>query len=82
MYGPQAAWFAELFTTRLRYSGASLGYGIGSVVAGGFAPLVAAALVGATGSFWLVVAFTAVLSVLTTIAAVLARETAHEPLPD
>ena len=80
MYGPQAAWFAELFSTRLRYSGASLGYGIGSVVAGGFAPLVAAALVGATGSFWLVVAFLAVLSVLTTIAALVARETAHEPL--
>ena len=33
MYGPQAAWFAELFSTRLRYSGASLGYGIGSVIA-------------------------------------------------
>lgn len=80
MYGPQAAWFAELFGTRLRYSGASLGYGIGSVVSGGFAPLVAAALVGATGSFWPVVAFTALLSVLTTVAAVLARETAHEPL--
>ena len=80
MYGPQAAWFAELFSTRLRYSGASLGYGIGSVVAGGFAPLVAAALVGATGSFWLVVAFLAVLSVLTTGAALLARETALEPL--
>jgi MHS family shikimate/dehydroshikimate transporter-like MFS transporter len=80
MYGPQAAWFAELFSTRLRYSGASFGYGIGSVVAGGFAPLVAAALVGATGSFWLVVAFLAVLSVLTTGAALLARETALEPL--
>jgi MFS transporter, MHS family, shikimate and dehydroshikimate transport protein len=80
MYGPQAAWFAELFSTRLRYSGASLGYGIGSVVAGGFAPLAAAALVAATGSFWLVVAFLAALSVLTTGAALLARETALEPL--
>jgi MHS family shikimate/dehydroshikimate transporter-like MFS transporter len=80
MYGPQAAWFAELFSTRLRYSGASLGYGIGSVVAGGFAPLVAAALVAATGSPWPVVAFLAVLSVPTTIAALVGRETAHEPL--
>ena len=80
MYGPQAAWFAELFDLRLRYSGASLGYGIGSVVAGGFAPLVAAAVVGATGSFWPVVGFLAVLSVLTVAAAVLAPETAHDPL--
>jgi hypothetical protein len=80
MYGPQAALIAESFTGRLRYSGASLGYGIGSVVAGGFAPLVAAAIVGATGSFWLVVVFLGVLSVLTTIAALAGRETAHEPL--
>jgi MFS transporter, MHS family, shikimate and dehydroshikimate transport protein len=80
MYGPQAAWFAELFDTRLRYSGASLGYGVGSVVAGGFAPLVAAAVVAATGSFWLVVVFLGVLSVLTTIAVLAARDTAHDPL--
>ena len=78
MYGPQAAWFAELFDTRVRYSGASLGYGIGSVIAGGFAPLVAAALVAATGSFWPVVGLFAVVSVLTGIAAILGRETAFD----
>jgi MFS transporter, MHS family, shikimate and dehydroshikimate transport protein len=80
MYGPQAAWFAELFSTRLRYSGASLGYGIGSVIAGGFAPLVAAAVVGATGSFWLVVVIFAGVSVLTILAAAFARETAFDEL--
>lgn len=37
MYGPQAAWFGELFDTRVRYSGASLGYSIGAVLSGGFA---------------------------------------------
>ena len=78
MYGPQAAWFAELFATRVRYSGASLGYGIGSVIAGGFAPLVAAALVAATGSFWPVVGLFAVVSVLTGLAAILGRETAFD----
>lgn len=78
MYGPQAAWFAELFDVRLRYSGASLGYGIGSVVAGGFAPLVAAAVVAATGSFWPVVAIFAGVSVLTILSAVFARETAFD----
>lgn len=78
MYGPQAAWFAELFDTRLRYSGASLGYGVGSVLAGGFAPLVAAAIVGATGSFWLVVVVFGGVSLLTIAAAALGRETAFD----
>jgi len=41
MYGPQAALFAELFPVHLRYSGASLGYQLGSVVGGGFAPIIA-----------------------------------------
>ncbi len=44
MYGPQAALIAECFTGRLRYSGASLGYQLASVVAGGPAPLIATAL--------------------------------------
>jgi metabolite-proton symporter len=44
MYGPQAALFAELFPKSVRYSGASLGYQIGSVVGGGFAPIIATAL--------------------------------------
>jgi len=46
MYGPQAALIAELFTGRLRYSGASLGYQLASVIAGGPAPLIAAWLFG------------------------------------
>lgn len=44
MYGPQAALFAELFPRSVRYSGASLGYQIGSVIGGGFAPIIATAL--------------------------------------
>jgi metabolite-proton symporter len=41
MYGPQAALIAESFTGRLRYSGASLGYQLASVIAGGPSPLIA-----------------------------------------
>ena len=41
MYGPQAALIAECFTGRLRYSGASLGYQLSSIFAGGPAPLIA-----------------------------------------
>ena len=75
---PQAAWFAEVFDVRVRYSGASLGYQIGSVLSGGFAPLVAAALLVAGGGrpWWIVVAF-AGLSVLTTAAALLAPDPAR-----
>jgi MFS family permease len=47
MYGPQAALIAECFTGRLRYSGASLGYQLASVIAGGPAPLIATALFAA-----------------------------------
>jgi hypothetical protein len=43
-YEPQAALIAEAFTPRLRYSGASLGYQLASVIAGGSAPLIATAL--------------------------------------
>ncbi len=41
MYGPQAALFGELFKTRVRYSGASLGYQFGAMFGGGLAPLIA-----------------------------------------
>jgi len=44
MYGPQAALFAELFDQRIRYSGASIGYQLGSILGGGFAPIIATAL--------------------------------------
>jgi uncharacterized membrane protein YjdF len=41
MYGPQAALIAESFSARVRYSGASLGYQLSSLIAGGPSPLVA-----------------------------------------
>ena len=44
MYGPQAAFLSELFGTKLRYSGTSVGYQLASVVAGGLAPTIAVAL--------------------------------------
>lgn len=44
MYGPQAALFAELFPVEIRYSGASLGYQLGAVLGGAFAPIIATAL--------------------------------------
>jgi len=50
MYGPQAAFIVELFSTRLRYSGASMGYRIAGILGGALAPIVAIKLVQVTGS--------------------------------
>jgi MFS family permease len=57
MYGPQAALIAECFSPRLRYSGASLGFHLSSVIAGGPAPLIATALLAATGTGYSVAAY-------------------------
>ncbi|WP_406817590.1 MFS transporter [Mycobacterium sp. M23085] len=81
MYGPQAAWFAELFETRVRYSGASLGYQVGAVLSGGFAPLIAASLLVAGGGRpWFIVVYFAVLAALTVTAARAARDTRGDDL--
>jgi hypothetical protein len=52
MYGPQAALIAECFTGRLRYSGASIGYQLASIFAGGPAPLIATALFASYKTGW------------------------------
>lgn len=59
MYGPQAALFAELFSTEVRYSGASLGYQVGVLLGGGFAPMIATALFAASGDSMTVAAYMA-----------------------
>jgi MFS family permease len=69
MYGPQAALIAECFTPRLRYSGSSIGYQLSSVIAGGPAPLIATALLAATGSGYMIalyILFCAVVSIVAT----------------
>ena len=68
MYGPQAALIAESFTGRLRYSGASLGYQLASVVAGGPAPLIATWLFAQYGSAYAVAFYILVCAVLTLVA--------------
>ena len=68
-YGPQAALIAESFTPRLRYSGASLGYQLASIIAGGPAPLVATALFAAYHTGYAISIYIAVLCVISFIAA-------------
>jgi metabolite-proton symporter len=67
MYGPQAALIAEAFTPRLRYSGASLGYQLASVIAGGPAPLIATWLFATYHSGYAIAVYIGICSVISLI---------------
>jgi metabolite-proton symporter len=69
MYGPQAALIAEAFTPRLRYSGASLGYQLASIIAGGPAPLIATALFAYFQSGFAIAIYIAFCAVVSLVAA-------------
>ena len=71
MYGPQAALIAECFTGRLRYSGASIGYQLASVFAGGPAPLIATALFAEFRSGYAIALYVLVCAVISFAAAAL-----------
>jgi MFS family permease len=74
-YGPQSAWFAELFEPRYRYSGASFAYAMGAVLGGGFAPLIAASLQDATGTSLAVSAYMVLVGLISLAAVIAMRET-------
>jgi metabolite-proton symporter len=81
MYGPQAAFFSELFGTRVRYSGASLGYQLASPLAGGLAPLIAMALLDKTNQQpWSVACYLIGMGVITLVCVWLAEETSKKGL--
>ena len=71
MYGPQAALIAEAFTPRLRYSGASLGYQLASIIAGGPAPLIATALFAAYHTGYAIAIYIAACAVVSLVSAAL-----------
>ena len=79
MYGPQASFLSEMFSARVRYSGASFGYQLASIFAGGLSPLVATWLLAvgiAAGKGPTYIAFYMILLVLITVVAVaFAKET-------
>ena len=75
MFGPQAAYFAELFSTRLRYSGFAFARELGSLLAGGPAPALSAALVIWTGGLTGVALYVMVLALLTALALYFGPET-------
>jgi MFS family permease len=69
LYGPLAALIAEAFTPRLRYSGASLGYQLASVIAGGPAPLIATALFAAYHNGFAIAGYIGVCAVISVVSA-------------
>jgi metabolite-proton symporter len=82
MYGPQAAFFSELFGTRVRYSGASIGYQLASIGAGAVAPIIAVALLDAWGSTVPVSLYLVAMCLISVVAVVLASETRGSSLDD
>ncbi len=79
MYGPQAAYFSELFGTRVRYSGASVGYQLASVFAGGLAPLIAISLLAAFG-YGAVALYMIFMALITVVSVILASETFQDDI--
>jgi hypothetical protein len=75
MYGPQAAFIAELFPTRIRYSGASIAYQLTSIVAGSLAPIIAVWLYHQEKSALPVSIYVALACLVSGATALLARET-------
>jgi MFS family permease len=83
MFGPQAAYFAELFGARLRYSGFAIARELGSILAGGIVPFVSAWLVASmNGAPWGVAAYIIVMCVITVIALWFGPETYKVDLHD
>lgn len=83
MYGPQAAFLSELFGTKVRYSGVSIGYQLASILAGGLAPIIAVALIAAFGgSGYPVAVYVALCSVLTIVAVATYSETRERDLAE
>lgn len=85
MYGPQAAFFAELFSTEVRYSGASLGYQLGAILGGALSPLIATALLAQFGTGFAISIYIAIACVISLVSVALLKETyqrdLHEEAP-
>ncbi|MFF3394413.1 MFS transporter [Streptomyces sp. NPDC002669] len=75
MYGPQAAFISEMFDTKVRYSGASMGSQLASIVAGALAPIIAVELLREFGSSTPVSLYLCAAAVVTTVTVAVTRET-------
>jgi metabolite-proton symporter len=82
MYAPQPAIMSEMFPTRMRYSGVSLGYQVTSIFAGSLAPIIATALLATYGSWIPVAVYLAIAAAVTLVAVISMRETKGSSLHD
>jgi len=82
MYGPQAALIAESFPGRLRYSGASLGYQLSSLIAGGPAPLIASSLVSRYRSATPIAIFIFVCAIISLVATAMLKDNTNKDISD
>ena len=79
-YGSVSAYFAELFDTRVRYSGASIGYQLGGAIFNGTAPLVATGLMAWSNSLWPIGAFIGLSGLVSLVTAYFSPETSQDDL--
>lgn len=82
MFATQPAFFSELFGTRVRYSGVSLGYQLTAVFAGGLAPFIAVALLAWAGSYWPVALYVMGAALISLVSVYLATESFREDLTE
>ena len=73
-YGPQAALYAEMFPAKVRYSGVSIGYALGSIFGGAFAAMIAQAIITTTKQSWHVGLYVAVMALISLVAVSMVRE--------
>ncbi|HET9872313.1 MAG TPA: MFS transporter [Propionibacteriaceae bacterium] len=77
MYGPQAAFIAEMFPTRVRYTGASMGYQLAGILGGALAPIISVALLDAYDTSLVVSVYVLVVLAITTACVLAAPETSQ-----
>lgn len=82
MYGSQAAFFSEMFSTRVRYSGASLGYQIGAILGGALAPTIATLLYAEFENSFAIAVYMAVVCAITFVSVYLLAETYQTTVDD
>ena len=75
MFSPQAAYFSELFDTRVRYSGLALAREVSAPFAGGIAPFIATYLLSRTGTYWPIALYMVVLAIISLVALAFGPET-------
>jgi metabolite-proton symporter len=80
MYGPQAAFIAEMFPTKVRYTGASMGYQLAGIFGGALAPIISVALLDRYDTSLVVSLYVVAVLALTTVCVLLAPETSRADL--